>query len=652
MRWISRVAAAGAAALVLACLWRPAVRAGGGIPEGDGKKVDPVRPGPRPKKPKIISLTPTSSRRAEEARAEAAAKRKRLKAAQVVPRKAVFYVSAPDVSRLTSAAKQLALAKILEEKAVDSQFTDFLRRLRRSSDGARVKGLTGLLQTALSAGVDLNVVSSAFRKEFALVGLPPVEEGDGSLRLAAVAACGVASQRPLGDMMETIIGELHARYPGAYEPIPEEHGGAEIRGLKLEGLDVFYAFYENLFLLGTGKDTLAELINTHLDGPDSQLAGDAAFKAAQEGLGRGAAVFYRLDMQGVTKAMGPVVAAASGGGRVGILSGAIYLDGEAVRERVEVKAPPGGRLTPIKLGEPLATPPKSIDYFSVDTVFYTATSIDSAADLADVAKDPQTAVAMQSLGQMAQALGIDAARDITPALPAFGGEVAAGLILPRGRPAEILLVLEVKKKSLLGRAEDAFKKLAGGQTKKATYRNVDIHYVEPPTNLEEATALQYVLPSLSCARVGHDLFMVASSRRAMEKAIRQRSFQPSSLREKEDFVRCLGGLKPRRTSILYVDAKRCIEALRGPIVAPVGVSFPTRGGARGTRAPSERLRRVLRRRSQKGRREPQQDRRRAPPLCDGLRQVPIAAERALRRVHGRPEVLHGARRGEGRQEQG
>ena len=63
MRWTFRVAAAGVAALVLACLWRPAVKAGGGIPEGD-KKVDPVRPGPRPK-PKIISLTAAAKRKAE-----------------------------------------------------------------------------------------------------------------------------------------------------------------------------------------------------------------------------------------------------------------------------------------------------------------------------------------------------------------------------------------------------------------------------------------------------------------------------------------------------------------------------------------------------------------------------------------------------------
>lgn len=575
MRWISRVAVAGAAALVLACLWRPAVRAGGGIPEGDGKKVEPVRPGPRPRPGGVIALTPTSARRAAEARARTAAKRKRLKAAQVVPRNAVFYVSVPDVTRLTGAAGELALAKILAEDAIDERFSDFLKRLRRSSGGARKQGLAGLLQTMLSVGVDLDVVDSAFRKEFALVGLPPVEEGDGSLRFAAVAACGVASRRSLADMMETIIGELHARNPGAYEPIPEEHGGAEIRGLRLEGVDIFYAFYENLFLFGAGKDTLAELINTNLDGPDSQLAGDPAFRAAEEGLGRSAAVFYRVDMQGVMKALGPVVAVAAGGDRIGILSGAIYLDGEAIRERIEIKAPAGRRSTPLKLGEPLATPPKSIDYFSVDTVFYVAASLDSAAGMADVAKDPQTAIAMQQLGQMAQALGIDAGRDIAPALPAFGGEVALGLVLPRGRPAEILLVLEVKKKSLLGRAEDAVKKLAGGQMKKVSYRKVDILYAEPPASLEEATALQYVLPSLSCARVGHDLFMVASSRRAIEKAIRQRSFQPSSLREKEDFVRCLGGLKPRRTSILYLDARKLIGALREPVVAPIGESFPT-----------------------------------------------------------------------------
>ena len=52
-------------------------------------------------------------------------------------------------------------------------------------------------------------------------------------------------------------------------------------------------------------------------------------------------------------------------------------------------------------------------------------------------------------------------------------------------------------------------------------RKVDILYAEPPENPDEATGLQFVLPTLSCARVGHNLFMVASSRRAMEKAIRR-----------------------------------------------------------------------------------------------------------------------------------
>jgi len=578
MRWISRFAVAGAAALVLAGLWGPVIRAGGGIPEGDGKKVDPVRPGPKPKPGEVISLTPRSTRRTAGEAAGSAAKRKRLKAAQVVPKNALFYVSMPDVSRLASVAAELALAKMLGENAIRSRISDSLKRVRRSSGGGGARGLAGLLSSALTVDLDLKVVGSALRKEFALVGLPPVQDGEGTPRFAAVAACAIASQRPLADMMETIIGQIHARNPGAYEPIPEEHGGAEIRGLKLEGLEISYAFYENLFLFGIGKDTLAELINTNLDGPKAQLGGDAAFRAAEERLGRGAAVFYRVNMQGVMKALGPVVAAASGGNRVGVLSGAIYLDGEAIREKIEAKALPGQSLSSVKLGEPLATPPKSIDYFSLDTVLYVATSIDSAEAVADVAKDPQAALAMQSLGQMAQAAGIDAARDIVPALAAFGGEIAAGLILPRGRPAEFLVVLEVKKKSVLGRAEDAIRKLAGGKMKETSYRKIDILYAEPPARPEEAKGIQHVLPSLSCARVGRNIFMVASSRRALEKAIRQRSFRPSSLREKEDYVRCLGGLKPQRTCILYVDAKRCIEAARGPIVTPVGMTAPGLGG--------------------------------------------------------------------------
>ncbi len=559
MRWISRVAAVAAAALVLACLCRAVVRAGGGIPEGDGKKVEPVRPGPRPK-PKVISLTPASRRRAARERAEGGMKITRLKAAQVVPKTAVLYVSVADVSRLVNASKKLALAKILAEEAVDSKLSAVLKRLRTSGGGSQGQGLTGLVQTMMSTGVDIDVLSSAFRKEFALVGLPPVEEGDGGGRFAAVAACTVASREPLAEMMAKIVGELVVRHHGAYEPIPEKHGGAEIRGLRIEGLEISYAFYHNLFMFGTGKDTLAELINTNLDGPASQLAGDASFKAAEENLGRGADVFYRVDLQGM----------------VGVaLSGAIYLDGEGIRERVEVRAPAGRSLLPLKLGEPLATPPKSIDSFSVDTVLYAAAALDSAEGVAEIGKHPQVAIAMQQLGQMAQAFGIDTSLDLASVLSAFGGEVAFGVNLPRGCQPEMLLVLEVKEKSVLGRAEEAISKLASGNMKELSYRGVDIHYAEPPANAGDATALQMVLPSVAYARVGRDLFMVASSLRTMEKAIRQRSFRQSSLREKEDFDRGLSGLIPRRTSILYLDSGRCLETLRKGVAVPGGAELAT-----------------------------------------------------------------------------
>jgi hypothetical protein len=376
-------------------------------------------------------------------------------------------------------------------------------------------------------------------------------------------------------MMEDIIIEIRDRAPDAYEPIPEEHGGAEIRGLRFAGFDISYAFYENLFLFGVGKDVLVDLINTNLAGPARQLAGDAAFKAAEEGIGRGAAVFYRLSLERAVAAMGPLATALTAGKLQGALSGAIYLDGEAIRERIDLPPNVLQQLLPLDFGDPIAMPPKSIDYFSVDTVFYAAMSLKSVASAADITRNPLTAIAMQAFTQNAREIGVDVARDIIPALSAFGGEMAVGVVQPHGRPPEILLVLEVKNKALLGRAEAAIEKLAGGQMKEIRYRKIDIHYAEPIDSLDNATPLQRELSALAYARVGHNIFMIASTRRALEKAIRQRSFRPSSLGEKEDYIRCLGGLKPQRTAVLYVDTERCIEVARSPVFTPSGDRIQT-----------------------------------------------------------------------------
>ena len=228
--------------------------------------------------------------------------------------------------------------------------------------------------------------------------------------------------------------------------------------------------------------------------------------------------------------------------------------------------------------EALVSPhPKTIGYFPIDTVFYYASTLDPAEAVAQMRKDPRSAKGVSDLVRnVGKYLGKDFVENV---LGAFGGELALGVIVPPGRPAEILLAFEVKRQDLLEKhAMPAIEKFmakisATGATglKTHTYRDHSIRYVEPPEKVQRPTLIQVLLPDLAYARPKEgEPFLLASSLRALEKAIRQQEHGRSVLTEKPDYERCTGGLRPRRTTLLYADLKGALGFLGGQVPTAVG----------------------------------------------------------------------------------
>jgi prepilin-type processing-associated H-X9-DG protein len=108
--------------------------------------------------------------------------------------------------------------------------------------------------------------------------------------------------------------------------------------------------------------------------------------------------------------------------------------------------------------------------------------------------------------------------------------------------------------------------------------------VDVPKQAGPFSIWKLVMPALAYTRSrqeGREFLLVASSRRALLKAIRQSGFEKSSLAEKADFKRCLGDLRQRWSSALYADPPRILDFLRGSIPTESGGEQP------GPLAPSE-----------------------------------------------------------------
>ena len=577
MRWILRLTGAVLVMALVALLvnWAT-VRAGGGIPgESEKKSRARSRSGTSGARRAVSPerASPESARRG----AALAAEVRRLRVAQVVPKDALLYATIADLSQLRNASRELALAKILAEPAVSSRLSGALDALRGSARDAPGEGLMGFIRMALSANVDYSPMKPLFRKELALVGLSPRREG-GDVRLAVVAVVG-PNRQPLTEVIDDLIGEIIDRHPQTTHAPPEERGETKIRGLRVGSYQICYAFYENLLIVGTGKGTVGELIDTCAAGEAKQLAGDPEFKKTRDDLGKGALLFYRINLgEGMTKSLrslvpeeaGDTVGAATGVLGAGMLWGGVYADGAAIRERMEIRTQ-AKATSMLASGGPLPMPPRSLRYFSVDTVVYAAFSCNPAKFLEEVKKNKAALDAvpkMKGLTEAAAELGL------ADSLSAIGGELAAGVVIPHGRSAEVIVVLQVKRRDLLDKFEKAIVKGFGSRKfKEERFRRHIIRYVDAPKEAGEAGVGGMLMGELAYARArqeGQEFLLIASGRRALRKAIRQSDFAKSCLAEKEDFKRCLGSVRPRWTRALYADAPRILDLLRGSISTGFG----------------------------------------------------------------------------------
>jgi hypothetical protein len=570
MRWILRLSGAVfVMALVALLVNRATIRAGGGIP-GEGEKKTQTRG--RSGTSGARRAVPPERTSTQPARRSAAlvAEVRRLRAAQVVPRDALFYATIADLSQFRSASKELALAKILAEPAISSRLSRTLEALRGAARDAPGEGLVGFIRMALTANVDYSGVKPLFRKELSLVGLRPHREG-GDVRLAVVAVVG-PNREPLTEVIDNLIGEIIDRYPQTTHAPLEERGATKIRGLKVGSYQICYACYENLLIVGTGKGTVGELIDTCAAGEAKQLAGDPEFKKTSDELGKGALLFYRVDLrEGTAKSLrslvpeeaGDMVGTATGLLGTGMLWGGVYPDGAAIRERMEVRTRDKAAST-LGAGGPLPMPPRSLKYFSVDTAVYAAFSRSLADFLKDIKKNK---AALDAAPGTKGLTGAAAALGLSDSLSAIGGELAAGIVIPHGRSAERIVVLQVKRRDLLDEFEKVIEKgFEPRKFKEERFRRHTIHYSDAPKEGGEAGVGKMLLRELAYVRTrqeGHEFLLIASGRRALRKAIRQPDFEKSCLAEKEDFKRCLGNVRPRWTSAVYAGAPYILELLRG-----------------------------------------------------------------------------------------
>jgi prepilin-type processing-associated H-X9-DG protein len=501
-----------------------------------------------------------------------------LHAAELAPRDCLFFVTAPDLSRFGDRLDKLAVSTILRDPVMSRRFAAALEAVRESARDSAKPSLLGFLHMSVAADVDYASSRSLFRKEVAIIGLPP---GEGGLRLALVAT--VAGNRdPLNDVLDSLMGEILTQYP-QFALSEKEHSGARIRSLAVTGeFEVSFAYFENLFVVGVGKDTVSELINTYDGGRKKQLAGDKVFKKAEEKIAKGADIFYRVDLAGLVAGLaaqaGP--AAETAGYSLippesGTLWGSIRLDDEAVRERMEfvgVSKNDGSLVCAIAGDEALASPLRTVGYFPVDTAFYYVSSVSPSETIARMREDPRSAKTVSDvIKTINKYLGPDFENDV---LGAFGGELAFGAMLPPGKPPELLLALEVRRTDRFPRAQEVIdgfmeRNYTSG-IKEEQYRGHVIRYVEPPTKVAESTVRHILLPDPAYTYKEGQPFLLASSRRTLRKAIRQQEHGRSVLTEKPDHGRCVTGLRPRRTTLVYVDLKAGLELLDGQIPTSVG----------------------------------------------------------------------------------
>jgi prepilin-type processing-associated H-X9-DG protein len=554
------------------------VTAGPGLPEEE--EATP-RPRGRDDDSRTTTLLPTAATPvgAVGAGAIIQTEARRLRTAEVTPRDALLYVLVPEISRFDEGYGASAVAKILNLGPFQRDIAATLDSIRTAGRMSRRRGLAGFLEKVYAVDVDYRAVRGVFRKEIAFIALKPAK-GSEEVRYAFAGVVGM-SREPLDEAIDGLMGEIQMQYP-QFTAMQRKHRGEKVKTLQSASFQISCAYYENLFLIGTGPDAVSELIDVHVTGENNRLATDSAFKAAEADLGKGASVMYRADAAGIVSILKDVAAetpvqsllAATANQFAGTLWGAIHFAGEAIRERIEFRTakPAADGMA----ADALAVPPKTVGYFPVDTALYVAASVDPSRAINRMLEDPNTPPMFAvALAGVSEAVGAKIESDI---LPAFGGEIAIGLIMPPGLPPELLLAVEIKRPEMYNRATEAIDRFLGGNVSVKQFRDFTVRFVPPAKPQARASVMAGLMPDPAYVRAG-DMFLFASTTRGLEKAVRQYQHRRASLIEKADFARSTGALRPRRTSLLYVDTAAILTGLTGqiPTYAGTAISGPLAG---------------------------------------------------------------------------
>jgi len=501
-----------------------------------------------------------------------------VRAAEVVPQGAVFYAAISNLSRLQKGFADLAVAKVVGEASISKEIDALVETFRGSASSSPLPGVAGFVQKLVALKVDYSAAAGAFTSEIAFIGLRP-GKGGGPLRYAMAVNIG-ENRRTLEVILENLVVEMQSTFP-EFVARRLEHRGYVGRTLRSgDEMIVSFAFLENLLLVGTGQDTVQDLIEANHGGSRAQLAGDADFAKVANSVGRGADLFYRVDLgalAGAADDLGPVALARILMPASGILWGSVSLAGEAIREKMEIRMPAG----PAAGEQKLADPPKTLAYFPVDSALYLGTSIDPARLVDEARSAPAVTAGVElALKKARDALVMGSDSDILLALwkilPAVSGEIGVGVILPQGKPPEILAVVQCSRATIDEAAAALDQCMPGGPRalKGFTYRGRKGKQSEPRAKLQKPVLADLLRPTVYA--VSGDTLVIASSRRALEKAIRQQEQGRSALDADPGFAASTAKFQPQKTLILYAALGRILGMLAEKEI-PSGLDSPYPG---------------------------------------------------------------------------
>lgn len=493
-----------------------------------------------------------------------------IRPAAVAPLDVTAFVLLPRFSRLMSDWRALSVGRTLLEPEVAGIFTSALASLRDSAARSQKGGLEGFVECLAAAEVDWSPLAETLRSEVGIMILPPNE---GTTPRVALALMLSGPVRSVETLVDSLVNEVVRLSPG-YRTAHFSHGTYFGRTLVSQDFTITFAYYESLLLVGTGRNTVRELMDVSEKGGRSGLASDADYGTMIRNQGRGADVIYRVDLAGAGRLLaglddGHPLRAAQGLllPRTGLLWGALATDGASLRERVShqplVESPVVGGADAVPA---LASPPRTLSYFSVDTALYATMSVNAQSFLAATERDPLLKAAFEAATSGARGLlDVDYDFDMVNALVSIlgeaSGEVGVGLSLPDRKPPELLVVISGRRTALEAAAKKLDAIMKPRDPRSEIYRSHLVVSAESP-----ARSIGHVM-RLGAYTVSGETLVMGSSRRAVLKAIRQRELAQSSLERDPRFMSLTGVLRARKTFLAYADPGRVLSYFAGAVPA-------------------------------------------------------------------------------------